>query len=200
MEDVVAAPTTSVATPAMRFERLETDGAWLIHPMVHADDRGSFARSWCAGSFATAGIDFTPVQGNSSRTRHRHTLRGMHFQRAPHADAKLVRCSQGAIHDVIVDLRPHSPTRGRWLATELSAQNGTILYIPAGFAHGFQTLNDDTIVEYLMGVDYVRELYDGFRYNDPLYAIHWPHDPIMVSASDLSWPDAVGRLPGGAVA
>ncbi|WP_267414483.1 MULTISPECIES: dTDP-4-dehydrorhamnose 3,5-epimerase family protein [unclassified Sphingomonas] len=198
MEDMVAVRSASVATPAMQFEALGASGACLIHPVVHADDRGSFARSWCADSFAAAGIVFTPVQGNSSLTRHRHTVRGMHFQRTPHADAKVVRCSQGAIYDVIVDLRPQSSTCGRWFAHELSAKNGTILYIPEGFAHGFQTLSDDSIVEYLMGVDYVRELYDGFRYDDPLYAINWPHAAIMVSAPDLNWPQAIGRLPGNA--
>jgi dTDP-4-dehydrorhamnose 3,5-epimerase len=196
LEDVVAMPAASIAMPTMQFEQGETEGACLFHPVVHTDDRGSFARSWCASSFAAAGIVFTPVQGNSSLTRHCHTVRGMHFQRAPHADAKVVRCSQGAIYDVIVDLRPQSSTRGRWFAHTLSAQNGTILYIPEGFAHGFQTLSDDTVVEYLMGVDYVRELYDGFRYDDPLYAINWPNDAVMVSASDLNWPDAAGRLPG----
>lgn len=193
MEDVVT--PIGAAPPSLRFDPIGTTGACLIHPVVRGDDRGHFARSWCADSFADAAIRFTPVQGNTSLTRHRHSVRGMHFQRAPRQDAKIVRCSRGAIHDVIVDLRPGSPTCGQWFANELSADNAVILYVPEGFAHGFQTLEDDTIVEYLMGAAYDGTLYDGFRHDDPLFGIAWPEEAANLSPADCAWPDAAGRMP-----
>ena len=172
----------------MKFVSLGDSDARLIELTPVVDDRGSFMRTWCADSFAAQGIDFRPVQGNNSLTRVRGSVRGMHFQRAPKADAKIVRCTSGRIHDVIVDLRPTSPTRGQIFVNELAPSIATMVYIPAGFAHGFQTLADDSVVEYLMGIEYVADLSDGFRYDDPMIGIKWPEPVTVLSAKDVAWP------------
>jgi dTDP-4-dehydrorhamnose 3,5-epimerase len=172
----------------VKFVPLGNSDARLIELVVHADDRGSFARTWCADSFSRHGIDFRPVQGNSSVTRTRGSVRGMHFQRAPKPDAKIVRCTSGRIHDVIVDIRANSPTCGEVFANVLAADSATMLYIPAGFAHGFQTLSDDVVVEYLMGTEYVDHLSGGFRHDDPMYGIVWPEPVTVLSAKDAAWP------------
>jgi dTDP-4-dehydrorhamnose 3,5-epimerase len=168
--------------------QLGRSDARLIELNIRADDRGSFTRTWCAMSFVDEGIDFQPVQGNSSVTRLRGTVRGMHFQRMPKPDAKIVRCTAGRIHDVIVDVRPKSPTRGDVFAVELGPETGRMLYIPAGFAHGFQALTDDVTVEYLMGIEYVEELSDGFRHDDPTVGIKWPESVTVLSAKDAALP------------
>jgi len=172
----------------MKFIPLGQSDARLIELVVRVDDRGSFTRTWCADSFAEHGIDFRPVQGNNSVTRVRGSVRGMHFQAAPKADAKIVRCTAGRIHDVIVDMRPASPTRGQVFANELAPSSATMVYIPAGFAHGFQTLADDSVVEYRMGIEYVAELSDGFRHNDPVIGIAWPEPVTVLSEKDAAWP------------
>lgn len=172
----------------MKFIPLGSSDARLIELVVHVDERGSFSRTWCANSFYEHDIDFRPVQGNSSITRVRGTIRGMHFQRAPKADAKIVRCTSGRIHDVIVDMRPTSSTRGQVFANELAPSPARMLYIPAGFAHGFQTLADDSVVEYLMGIEYVADLSDGFRYDDPMIGLEWPEPVSVLSAKDAVWP------------
>jgi dTDP-4-dehydrorhamnose 3,5-epimerase len=172
----------------MKFVALGQSDARLIELVVHSDNRGNFTRTWCVNSFAEHGIDFCPMQGNTSVTRVRGTVRGMHFQRAPKADAKIVRCTSGRIHDVIVDIRATSLTRGEIYSNELAPDSATMLYIPAGFAHGFQTLSDDTVVEYLMGSEYVPDLSDGFRYDDPMFGIAWPESVTEISAKDVAWP------------
>src|SRR4051794_31489210 len=177
----------------MRFVQLGRSEARLIELNVRADDRGSFTRTWCAKMFADAGIDFQPIQGNSSTTRIRGSVRGMHFQRMPKPDAKIVRCTAGLIHDVIVDIRPDSPTRGEVHAFELGPATARMLYIPAGFAHGFQTLTDDVTVEYLMGVEYVEDLSDGFRHDDPMIGLRWPQPVTVLSAKDAAWPSLAKR-------
>jgi len=177
----------------MRFVQLGRSDARLIDLNVRGDDRGSFTRTWCAKSFADHGIDFQPVQGNSSVTRRHGSVRGMHFQRSPKADAKIVRCTAGRIYDVIVDVRPDSPTRGEVFGYELGPSIARMLYIPAGFAHGFQTLTDDVTVEYLMGIDYVEELSDGFRHDDPAIGIRWPEPVTVLSAKDAAWPSLAER-------
>jgi dTDP-4-dehydrorhamnose 3,5-epimerase len=177
----------------MKFIPLGQSDARLIELVVRVDDRGSFTRTWCADSFAEQGIDFRPVQGNNSVTRVRGSVRGMHFQAAPKADAKIVRCTAGRIHDVIVDMRPRSPTRGQVFANELAPSPATMVYIPAGFAHGFQTLADDSVVEYLMGIEYVAELSDGFRHDDPMIGIRWPEPVTVLSAKDTTWPSLADR-------
>jgi dTDP-4-dehydrorhamnose 3,5-epimerase len=172
----------------MKFIPLGQSDARLIELVVRVDERGSFTRTWCAQSFAAEGIDFRPVQGNNSVTRVRGSVRGMHFQAAPKADAKVVRCTAGRIHDVIVDIRPTSPTRGQVYANVLAPDLPTMVYIPAGFAHGFQTLADDSVVEYLMGIEYVAELSDGFRHDDPMIGITWPEPVTVLSDKDTAWP------------
>ncbi len=177
----------------MKFIKLGQSDARLIELNVRADERGSFTRTWCAKTFLDQGIQFQPVQGNNSLTRARGTIRGMHFQRAPKADAKIVRCTAGKIYDVIVDIRADSPTRGQAFANELSPSTATMLYIPAGFAHGFQTLADDCVVEYLMGIEYAEELSDGFRYDDPMIGIRWPEPVTVLSQKDGRWASLADR-------
>ncbi|AYC99959.1 dTDP-4-dehydrorhamnose 3,5-epimerase [Neorhizobium sp. NCHU2750] len=179
----------------MNFTSLGGSDAKVINLKVHGDNRGSFARVWCTQLFKEAGIEFSPVQGNTSLTKTRGAVRGMHFQRAPYADAKVVRCSHGRIHDVIVDLREGSATLGESFHIELGAEDGRMLYIPAGFAHGFQAVSEDAVVEYLMGVAYHPEFYDGARYDDPLISIKWPEPVTEISEKDLAWPDLAGRMP-----
>jgi dTDP-4-dehydrorhamnose 3,5-epimerase len=178
----------------VKFIQLGSSDARLIELNVRGDDRGSFTRTWCAKSFTENGVDFQPIQGNSSLTSHRGTVRGMHFQRAPKADAKIVRCTAGRIHDVIVDLRPASPTRGQVFANELAPSSATMLYIPSGFAHGFQTLADNSVVEYLMGIEYVEGLSDGFLHDDPSIGIRWPEPVTVLSAKDRAWPLLADRI------
>lgn len=179
----------------MDFVSFAGSDAKLIELDIRADQRGHFARTWCADLFQQAGLDFKPVQANTSLTRLRGAVRGMHFQRPPHADAKIVRCSQGRIHDVIVDLRENSQTKGHVFQTELDGEGATMLFVPAGFAHGFQTLTDNVVVEYLMGAAYVPSLYDGARSDDPLLAITWPEPITDMSDKDRAWPDLADRMP-----
>jgi dTDP-4-dehydrorhamnose 3,5-epimerase len=171
----------------VKFVALGESDARLIELAPRVDERGSFTRTWCADSFAAQGIDFRPIQGNSSLTRVRGSVRGMHFQRVPKPDAKIVRCTAGRIHDVIVDVRPMSPTRGQIFVSELAPSSATMVYIPAGFAHGFQTLEDNSVVEYLMGTEYVEELSDGFRHDDPMVGIEWPEPVTVLSPKDAAW-------------
>jgi dTDP-4-dehydrorhamnose 3,5-epimerase len=179
----------------MQFHPVGESDARLISLQVHRDERGSFARTWCSDLFAQAGIDFTPTQANTSYTRLQGSIRGMHFQRAPLADAKLIRCVVGRIHDVIVDLREDSPTRGVVYAQVLTGEAGAVLYAPAGFAHGFQTLTHHVVVEYVMGAPYAPELYDGFRYDDPALGIAWPLPVTSLSDNDARWAPLAKRLP-----
>lgn len=179
----------------MQFSPLMNSDARIIDLVLHADNRGGFSRVWCRSIFGQAGLEFEPVQGNTSFTQKRGTVRGMHFQRHPRADAKIVRCTRGRIHDVIVDLREGSPLAGQCFSCELAEDEARMLYIPPGFAHGFQTLTDDVVVEYLMGVEYVPALYDGARHDDPILSIEWPDPVIDISEKDLSWPDLTARMP-----
>ena len=167
----------------------ELPGVFLIEPEMLTDDRGSFARSFCVDEFAAAGIDIEIVQANLSSNKFSGTVRGMHYQRAPHAEAKIVRCSSGAMYDVVVDLRPDSATYCTWFAAELNSDNKKALFIPEGCAHGFQTLLDNTEVDYLMSVRYVPESSTGVRYDDPAFGIEWPLPVSSVSERDRSWPD-----------
>ncbi len=177
----------------MIFTPLALPGVVLIQPTPHADDRGRFTRVFCAGEFAANGIALPVAQCNVSTNRHRGTLRGLHYQTAPHGEAKLVRVSRGAIFDVIVDLRPDSPRRGQWLAVELSEANGHMLYIPDGLAHGFQTLQDDTTVDYIMSAPYEPSAAAGLRWNDPGLGITWPIPSPILSDRDKGFPDWQAR-------
>jgi dTDP-4-dehydrorhamnose 3,5-epimerase len=179
----------------MRFERTPLADAFLVRLQAQCDERGLFVRTWCSETFAQHGIVFSAVQANRSVTRARAAIRGMHFQRYPHADAKLVRVAQGRVHDVIVDLRRESPTRGRSFAVELSADDDTMLYVPGGCAHGFQTLTADVAIEYLHDRAYAPDHYDGFRFDDPAVDIRWPLPLAAISDRDLAWPPLAARMP-----
>jgi dTDP-4-dehydrorhamnose 3,5-epimerase len=172
----------------MRYIETGLEDVWLIAPEPSRDHRGSFARTFCVREFGLRGLATNFVQHSASHSLRRHTLRGLHFQKPPHEEVKLVSCSLGAIWDVAVDLRAGSPTRGRWYATELSAENGYQLYIPAGCAHGFQTLADDSVTRYLISTYYEPGAAAGLRYDDPALAITWPAEPACISEKDLAWP------------
>jgi len=173
----------------VRITPLGLDGAFVVEAEPQADERGLFARTFCRDTFRAQGLHGDFVQCNSSYNRRRGTLRGLHFQAAPHEEIKLVRCTQGAIFDVAVDLRPDSATFCRWRAVELSADNRRALYVPAGFAHGFQTLTDEAEVFYQMSAAYVPDLARGVRWNDPAFAIAWPVEPPILSGRDAAFPD-----------
>jgi len=173
----------------MRFNETELCGAWLIEPEPARDERGFFARTFCAREFTDRGLTSCFVQHNTSHSGTRGTLRGMHFQRAPHAEVKVVSCLKGALWDVIIDLRPESPTYRRWQGFELTADNRRQLYVPEGFAHGFQTLCDDTEAGYLISAFYAPEAADGVRHDDPAFAIAWPLPVSVISEKDAAWPD-----------
>jgi len=171
------------------FLETSVDGVWIVEPERHADARGFFARTWCATEFARHGLSPCFVQASISHTPQRGTLRGLHYQAAPHAEAKLVRCTRGAIYDVAVDLRPDSPTFRRHAAVVLDADNRFALYIPEGCAHGFQTLTDDTEVLYQMSALYVPEAARGVRWDDPAFAIPWPPADRIIADRDRRYPD-----------
>jgi dTDP-4-dehydrorhamnose 3,5-epimerase len=164
-------------------------GAYLIDLERISDERGFFARRWCAREFALHGLNPTVVQVNIGHSTKRGTVRGMHFQVAPNAEVKLVYCSRGALYDVIIDLREGSPTRGQWFSVELTAENGRMLYVPEGFAHGYQTLEDETDLVYQTSQFYVKESATGVRFNDPAFGIVWPLPVSIISRGDQCWPD-----------
>lgn len=172
----------------MLFEATELPGAFVVDLEPIEDERGFFARSWCASEFAQNGLDAVFVQENVGFSSRRGTLRGLHFQHAPHAEAKLVRCTRGAVWDVALDLRPESSATGRWVGVELSADNRRMLYAPAGCAHGYVTLTDQTEVRYLASRPFAPEAADGVRYDDPAFEIAWPVEVVVVSERDRSWP------------
>lgn len=172
----------------MKFEPTPLAGAFLVHLEPRADSRGMFARAFCAQEFAAQGLEAALVQANLSANVHAGTLRGLHFQRAPHAETKLVRCIQGAIYDVIVDMREGSATRWRWFGAELSAANGVAMYVPRGFAHGYQALRDGATVFYFVSSMYAPQAEGGLRFDDPKLAIAWPRAVADISAKDATWP------------
>ena len=172
----------------MEFTKTSLADAMLIDIRKLADERGYFARTFCAEEFGKAGLETRFPQSNHSHNLRAGTLRGMHFQRAPHAEVKVVRCVQGAIHDVIIDLRPESPTYRRWEGFDLDAGSGRMLYVPAGFAHGFQTLQDDTAVSYQVSHPYTPGAEGGVRFDDPAFGIAWPLPVGTISDKDAAWP------------
>ena len=174
----------------MKFIRAELDGLWIIELQKHADERGHFARTWCDKAFQENGLNPRLVQCSTSFNLKRGTLRGMHLQAAPHEEAKLIRCTRGAVYDVALDLRPTSRTFKRWMAVELHAAGNRMLYIPEGFAHGFQTLEDESEVFYQMSEYFHPESARGYRWNDPAFGIKWPQaDQRIISARDASYPN-----------
>lgn len=174
----------------MIFQEMKIPGAFLIEPERRDDERGFFARVYCEDEFAKHGLHTNFVQCNISYNVRRGTLRGLHYQAVPHGEVKVVRCTMGAIYDVILDLREDSPTYKQWAAAELSIENHRTLYIPTGIAHGFQTLMDNSEVFYMMGTYYHPESARGVRWNDPAFGIEWPAvNERIVSDSDCQWED-----------
>lgn len=173
----------------MLFHTTRLADVRIIEAEPAIDERGYFARTFCMREFAAAGLETTYVQQNVSQTKLAGTIRGMHFQRPPHGEIKVVRCLAGAIYDVLIDLRSESPTYKEWEAYELAAGDGRRLYVPVGFAHGFQTLAPNTEVDYLMSEYYSPTASDGIRYDDPSFNIAWPLPVAEISAKDRAWPD-----------
>jgi dTDP-4-dehydrorhamnose 3,5-epimerase len=175
----------------MKFHETPLPGVWVLEPERFGDERGWFARTFDREQFQARGMNPDVAQCNASFNARRDTLRGMHYQADPHGESKLVRCVHGAIFDVAIDLRPASPTYCAWHGVELSAENGLAFYIPAGLAHGFQTLADDCEVLYQMGHSYVPDAARGVRYDDPFFGIAWPacEGERIVSKRDASYPD-----------
>jgi dTDP-4-dehydrorhamnose 3,5-epimerase len=173
----------------MRFVPQKIPGVYVVETVPHRDERGSFARVFCTEEFVAAGITFTTAQINLSGNAKRHTLRGLHYQNAPHAEAKFVRAVRGRAFDVVIDLRKDSLTYRQWLAVELDANTMNALYVPEGCAHGFLTLEDDTEILYQMGRHHVDGHAQGVRWNDPAFSIVWPAAPAVISPRDANYPD-----------
>ncbi|MEX0700802.1 MAG: dTDP-4-dehydrorhamnose 3,5-epimerase [Planctomycetales bacterium] len=172
----------------MRFVETGLAGAYLIEPDPQADERGFFARTFCAEEFENRGLVHRFAQGGVACNHRRGTLRGLHFQAPPWEEAKLVRCVRGTVYDVIVDLRPDSATRGRWASAELSGDNRRTLYVPAGFAHGYLTLTDDAELHYMLSAPYRPEAARGVRFDDPAIGIDWPIPVAVISERDRQLP------------
>ena len=176
----------------MIFRPTAIDGAWIVEPERREDPRGFFARTWCRREFGEHGLETNLEQCNTSWNETRGTLRGLHFQAPPHAEAKLVRCTRGSLVDVVLDLRPQSPTYLKHDSVTLSWQNRLALYIPKGCAHGFQALEDGTEVYYQMSAAYSESASRGLRWDDPAFDIAWPITPPILSPRDAAWPDFQG--------
>lgn len=181
----------------MKFIKTRLEGAFLIEPERLEDKRGFFARTWCKREFEDNGLNTNLVQCNISYNKQKGTLRGMHHQVYPSEEVKLVRCTSGAIYDVIVDIRPGSPSYKLWIAVELSAENRKMIYIPGGFSHGFMTIEDDTEVFYQMSAFYAPEYARGIRWDDPAFGIEWPKEIAVISEKDKSYPDFIEKIDRG---
>ncbi|HEV7498602.1 MAG TPA: dTDP-4-dehydrorhamnose 3,5-epimerase [Vicinamibacteria bacterium] len=173
----------------MRFVETILTGAYILEQERHADDRGFFARTWCERELREQGLEAALAQCSVSFNRHRGTLRGLHYQVPPFAEAKIVRCTRGAVYDVAVDLRPDSRTFRRWLGVELAEDDGRALYIPPGLAHGFYALADATEVEYQISSPYVPEAARGVRWDDPLFGVAWPGPVKVIAPRDRDYAD-----------
>jgi dTDP-4-dehydrorhamnose 3,5-epimerase len=172
----------------MKFHPTPLNGAYTIELEKRGDDRGFFARAFCQREFEAAGVPMSAVQMNNALSAKAGTLRGMHYQLPPAAEIKVVRCIRGALYDVIIDLRPDSPTFCRWFGVELTEENRLMIFVPRGFAHGLLTLADDTEAFYLVSEFYGPEQERGLRFDDPRFGVEWPRAPIEISAKDRSWP------------
>ncbi len=173
----------------MIFENLSLKGSCLLKLEKHLDERGFFARTFCSKEFEEKGLNNKFLQSSISYNSKKGTLRGMHYQVAPHEEVKLVQCVKGAIYDVIIDLRTNSSTYCQWVGVELNEDNGNLVYVPKGFAHGFQTLTDETVVYYQISDFYAPESARGVRWDDPAFGINWPIDEPVISIKDSRLPD-----------
>lgn len=172
----------------MEFQPTDIDGAFLVVPKKIGDDRGFFARAWCTHEYEAAGLKATIVQSNMAVSAQKGTLRGLHYQTAPHQEVKIVRCVRGAMFDVIVDLRPASPTYLKWVGYRLDTENHHALYVPEGCATGYMTLEDDTEMYYHTTAAYAPDSATGVRWDDPAFGIEWPLEPTVLSEQDQAWP------------
>jgi dTDP-4-dehydrorhamnose 3,5-epimerase len=172
----------------MIFRDTELQGVFIIEPEIIEDERGFFACSWTTDDFQKRGLNPRLMQCNISFNKQKGTVRGMHFQRKPHEEAKLIRCTRGAIYDVAIDLRPGSPTQYKWVAAELTSDNHRLLYIPEGFAHGYQTLTDSAELFYQISEYYHPESAGGVRWNDPVFDIKWPLPLTKIAERDSTYP------------
>lgn len=172
----------------MIFKKNRLDGVCLIQPELKDDKRGFFTRIFCKDELKKNGLRFNIVQANRSLTKNKGTIRGLHFQREPHGEDKIVTCTGGSVYDVVVDVRPHSKTYGQWVAEELSSDNKHMLFIPKGFAHGFQTLSSDCAMLYFMSEYYAPDYATGIRWDDPVFNIRWPIKNPSLSEKDKNWP------------
>ncbi len=173
----------------MIFTETAVQGAYLIELNKLSDERGFFSRAFCSGEFANHGLEPSFVQANVSRNKQKHTIRGMHMQTEPFGETKLVRCTRGSVYDVLIDLRPGSPTFCQWVGVELTEESHNMLYVPKGCAHGYQTLCDEAEVFYLVSTSYHAENETGLRWNDPFFRIDWPEKAnVTVSDKDQTWP------------
>jgi dTDP-4-dehydrorhamnose 3,5-epimerase len=168
------------------FKETKLKGAFIIEAQKITDDRGFFGRSWCKKEFEANGLNSNVVQANLSYSKTKGTLRGLHYQVAPYSETKAIRCFTGSIYDVIIDIRPDSPTFRQWIGVELSGENGLMLYIPEGFAHGFMTLQDNSLINYLNTAYYTPGAEGGIMYNDPAFNVEWPMEPSIISDKDKS--------------
>lgn len=175
----------------MEFTETHLKGAYTVRIKKIEDERGYFGRAWCSEEFKLHGLTSKMLQLNVGSSHRRGTVRGMHYQLEPHAEAKFVRCTRGAIFDVIVDLRAGSPTAGQWYGSELTPENGLMLYVPEGFAHGYQSLKDETEMYYLTSAIYAPAAARGVRYDDPAFSIKWPLPVSSISEADQKWPQYV---------
>jgi dTDP-4-dehydrorhamnose 3,5-epimerase len=173
----------------MRFQETNVEGVLLIAPDHFEDERGFFERTWAEEQFEAHGLETRVVHRNRSYNRAAGTLRGMHFQFAPHAEVKVVSCLVGAVFDVAIDIRAESPTFGQWFGAELRQDNGALLYVPRGCAHGYLSLEPHSTVEYLVSHAYHPEAAGGIRWDDPSFNVRWPAKPSVITARDASWPD-----------
>ena len=174
----------------MKLIETKLKGAFVIEPDLIKDERGFFSRLWCQKEFAHYGLNPNLAQISNAYNQKKSTIRGMHFQKSPCEEAKLVRCTSGSIYDVIIDLRPASKTYKQWFSIEISAKSYTMIYVPEGFAHGYQTLEDNTEVIYHMSQFFSLEYYSGVRWNDPAFNIKWPSvENIIISDKDKNYPD-----------
>jgi dTDP-4-dehydrorhamnose 3,5-epimerase len=173
----------------MIFKETKLKGSFIIEPEMLIDERGAFARTFCRRDFENYGLNGNISQCSISLNAKKNTLRGMHYQRKTYAEAKLVRCSRGIIYDVIVDLRNDSSTFKQWTSIEISAENRKMVYVPEGFAHGFQTMTDDTEVVYQMSQFHSPSNADGFRWDDPSFKIDWPSENLVISLKDRNYSD-----------
>jgi dTDP-4-dehydrorhamnose 3,5-epimerase len=173
----------------MKFSETKLYGAFVIELEKRGDERGFFARTFCQNEFAAHGLNTQLVQANMSYSRFEGTLRGMHYQEPPYAEAKLLRCTKGRIFDVAVDMRPDSTTYRQWFGIELNDQNYKMFYIPEGFAHGYMTLCEHAELMYLVSEFYAPQAEKGFRWDDPAIGIQWPMEPAVISDKDRNWAD-----------